>query len=283
MKVIIYQKYHHKNYESLINSIRILNWIIVYNIEDADIVFSASTYIDITKHPNKKFIFGPHFSVFPNNVVEKFNNQHKNAIYIQPSQPSVNTWINEFKFSKLPVYSYAFGVNTDKFKPSNTNRKQIFIYYKRRKPCELEYIISFLKNKNINYKLFSYTSSYNEIDYIKTLKESKYGIWIGSHESQGYALEEALSSNVPLLVWNVKLRIQEYGSEHIYKNVKSNVTTIPYWDDRCGMYFYKQEEFKDTYNKFISNLDTFKPREFILENLTFEKRAKELEKLVISI
>ena len=58
---------------------------------------------------------------------------------------------------------------------------------------------------------------YPEEEYIKYLQESKYGIWLGAHESQGFALEEALAINVPLLVWNVKYMSQEVRSN--YKDI----------------------------------------------------------------
>ena len=93
---------------------------------------------------------------------------------------------------------------------------------------------------------------------------------MGCHESQGFALEEALSCNVPLLVWNVKLRIQEMGMEDIYKNIKSPVTTIPYWDERCGEYFYDKNELEMVFNKFMDKLDIYKPREYILENVSID-------------
>jgi len=98
------------------------------------------------------------------------------------------------------------------------------------------------------------------------LQNSKFGIWLGRHESQGFALEEALSCNVPLLVWNVTSMNQEYGLN--YPDIKA--TTIPYWDERCGEYFYDFEELDNTFNLFISKLDTYKPREYVLENLSVE-------------
>ena len=49
------------------------------------------------------------------------------------------------------------------------------------------------------------------------MQKAKYGIILDAHESQGFAIEEALSCNVPLLVWNTKFMSQEYGSR--YENI----------------------------------------------------------------
>lgn len=285
MKVFIAGTYHHKNQESLYSSIKLLNWVIVNDINDAEVIFSPAQYIDASNFPNKKFIFGPHFSVFPNENIKKINNIHNNCIYIQPSQQSIDTWQKEFGFQTMPMCVYAFGVNVDKFNQlkSIKDRNDILLYYKSRKPDELDYVLNFLRTKGIEPKVFNYKQRYNEIDYIKTLQRAKYGIWLGAHESQGFALEEALSCNVPLLVWNVTLRVQQYGYENVYKDIKSRVTTIPYWDDRCGEYFYNKDEISDTFDKFIINLENYKPREYILENLSIEKRSLALYKLVNSI
>ena len=61
-----------------------------------------------------------------------------------------------------------------------------------------------LKNKNIKFEVFDYLNKYPEKKYLKYLQKAKYGIILDAHESQGFAIEEALSCNVPLLVWNVK-------------------------------------------------------------------------------
>ena len=105
---------------------------------------------------------------------------------------------------------------------------------------------------------------------------AKYGIVLDAHESQGFAIEEALSCDVPLLVWNVSSMSQEEGIN--YPDIPA--TSIPYWDKRCGEYFYNQEEFKSIFDEFISKLNTYKPREFILENLSVEKCSEKFKNLI---
>lgn len=280
MKATIIGNYHHKNLE-------FLNWFInknfehVNNINEADIIFSGNQFIDIENYPDKKFIFGPHFSVFPNKIVKRFNNSHKNGIYIQPSQPSVNTWQKEFSFNSLPMKAMAFGVNTNKFKQLNNIKKDnIFLYYKDRDPNELVLLKKFLQDQNINYKFFSYMERYTEQDFLSYIQSCKYGIWLGCHESQGFALEESLSCDVPLLVWTVKLRIQQYSMRDVYKNVKSPVTSIPYWDNNCGEYFEEENELEETFSKFINNLEKYEPRKFVIENISMEACEKNFLNLI---
>ena len=115
-------------------------------------------------------------------------------------------------------------------------------------------------------------NKYGENEYLNHLQDSKYGIWLGAHESQGFALQEALSCNVPLLVWSVTNMNQEYG--YNYEDIPA--TTIPYWDDRCGESFTDQGQFEEMYLLFLSKLDIYKPRDFILENLSMDKCEEKL-------
>jgi glycosyltransferase involved in cell wall biosynthesis len=140
-------------------------------------------------------------------------------------------------------------------------------------------LLFFFQKLNINYKIFDYVNRYSEKDYIDYLKQSKYGIWLGAHESQGFALEEALSCDVPLLVWNVRYMSQEYGSK--YNDIPA--TTIPYWDNRCGEYFYEYTELENAFNEFIKKIETYKPREYILENLSIKKCKKKIINLINNI
>jgi len=246
------------------NSIEILDNI---DLTQFDCVYSPLTPINVSKYPNTKFIFGPHFSVFP----EKYQMdiiRANNIIYIHPSEWAAKVWENHHYCNNIKVLPLPFGVDTDKFMNTKhiQHREKVFVYFKDRNPEELSFLCNFLKNKNLQPVIFSYKNKYSEQDYINYLQNSKFGIWLGRHESQGFALEEALSCNVPLLVWNVTSMNQEYGLN--YPDIKA--TTIPYWDERCGEYFYDFEELDNTFNLFISKLDTYKPREYVLENLSVE-------------
>jgi hypothetical protein len=285
MKVCILDKYHHKNQyflEQLIKN----NFERVSTIVDADIVLSACTPVDIQNYPSKGFIFGPHFSVFPDKKIKSMHNIHDNAIYIQPSEPSRLTWLNEYGFKTMPIKTMAFGVDTDKFCPHTpeVSRDLVILYHKNRDPRVLHYTQEFLKYKGIEYKTFDYKKRYNDVDYIDALKRAKYAVWVGAHESQGFALEEALSCNVPLLVWSVSKRVQEWSHRHKYQHVKSPVTTIPYWSSSCGEFFLNEEDLEPTFDKFMEKLSNneYAPRKFIEETLSIEARSKEWVKLINS-
>ena len=274
--LLININFHRKNYNAFIkygfNITEIYHTNLnEFDLSTYDIVYSPHLPIDVSMYPNVKFIFGPHFTIFPDKI---HMNTIKDSYYIQPSEWSARVW-KDYNYP-IQLYSIPFGVDTDYFNEIKKEKSMIFIYYKRRNPTELEYLKKFLNFKYITYRIFSYTDSYPEEEYLEYLQNSKYGIVLDAHESQGFAIEEAMSCNVPLLVWNTKSMNQEYGST--YNDIYA--TSIPYWDNRCGEVFYNKEELETTFDFFISKLSTYTPRQYILENLSIDKCKEKFINLI---
>ena len=244
-----------------------VNGISTLDLSQFDAVISTCYPIDVSMYPNTKFIFGPQFSVFPDNKLNIIKGPK--TVYNLLSDWVINIWKQYPICNNLNLIKLPFGVDTEVFcdKISIKERKKVMVYFKHRHPNHLNLITQFLGYKNNHYQLFSYDNKYNEQNYINYLQETKYCIWVDAHESQGFALQEALSCNVPLLVWNITSMAQEYNSRY---SSELNATTIPYWDQRCGEVFYNIEELESVYNKFIENIENYRPREFILENLSIE-------------
>ena len=81
--------------------------------------------INTADYPNKLFIFGNHFSVFPTNKLSIINNIHKNSIYIQPSRWAAKIWKDRNTESILPVKILPFPVE---IKISNNKKEQSFLF-----------------------------------------------------------------------------------------------------------------------------------------------------------
>jgi len=285
MKILYITKWmHHKNHHALMNYKNIEFTMInsideVKNPEEYDCVLSPAEPIDVSKYPNTKFIFGPHFSVFPDEKLITIKG--KNTVYNNLSDWVLNDWQKSPYCSNLKSIKLPFGVDTDKFKPSKpiSQRNNVFVYFKTRNPDELQLVENYLKTKNINYRIFNYNNRYNEDDFLNYLKESKYGIWIGRHESQGFGLQEALSTGVPLLVWDVKSMNQEYG--YNYSDIPA--TVIPYWDESCGEVFYEFSQLEKSHETLINNVEKYNPRKYIEENLSMEVCEKKLIDVIDNI
>ena len=71
---------------------------------------------------------------------------------------------------------------------------------------------------------------------------------------------------------------QEYGVN--YNDIPAK--TIPYWNESCGEFFYTYEELNEKFNTFISKLNSYNPRKFVLDNLSIDVCEQKLIDLVIN-
>jgi len=274
---------HHKNKLGLKKMLEYLNYEYYFgredDINDYEIIYSPAKILDIGKYSNKFFIFGPHVSVFPETNLYKLKD-YPNCVYIQPSEWALKVWNDRDASRFVKMRILPFCVDYIKFFNNRLQheKNKVLVYTKRRKPSELDYVMNFLNYKREDVILFDYVRGYKEDDYLNELKQCKYGIIVDAHESQGFAIQEALSCDVPLLVWDSRFMNQEYGSKY----GKVNCTTIPYWSEDCGEYFHVYLDLEKTYNIFIKKLkeNKYRPRDFILKTLNEERCGDKLKSIV---
>ena len=116
--------------------------------------------------------------------------------------------------------------------------------------------------------------SYREEDFHTLLQQCRAMIFLCEHETQGFAYLQALSCGVPIFAWDRGGYWQD-AAFYPHRVKFSPVSSVPYWDDRCGMKFANIAEFSDRLDAFVEKLqaEAFKPRDYIVENLTLEKCA----------
>ena len=116
---------------------------------------------------------------------------------------------------------------------------------------------------------------YKEEEFELQLHFCKAMIFLCEHETQGFAYQQALSCGVPILAWDRGGFWQD--PEYYPKKVKFGpVSSVPYWDKRCGLKFTCASEFGEQFEIFWRTVQSgaFKPREYILQHLTLEKCAQ---------
>jgi hypothetical protein len=107
-------------------------------------------------------------------------------------------------------------------------------------------------------------------------------VFLCEHETQGLAYQQMLSSGVPVFAWNRGGYWQDpnYFPDQVrYRPVSS----VPYWDEQCGMKFAQVKEFEDKFDVFWDRVhaDEFYPREYILDNLSLDSCAKKYVSIVV--
>jgi len=232
---------------------------------------------------NVKILLGPGFyfdRCIKKNIKEILKAKSGQIVCLQPSDWS-KAMLQHFGYSYTPVESWPVGIDTDEFfsRPA-AEADMVLIYFKQRFSRELDGVTNILGKKRLNYQVIYY-GKYSEDNYKNLLKKAKYIIWVGGTESQGIAMQEALSMDVPALVWDVKkvgYWPQSPKDIGIFTKEESDydkATVAPYFDDRCGIKFFNADELEEKISFMEDNYKNFKPREYILENLSLEKQAKD--------
>lgn len=106
-------------------------------------------------------------------------------------------------------------------------------------------------------------------------------VFLCEHETQGLAYQQALASGVPILAWDRGGFWQD--PSYFPDRVRFEpVTSVPYWDQRCGDKFSCAADFGQALDRFWdgARAGAFRPRDYILENLTLEKCARHYLELL---
>ena len=152
-----------------------------------------------------------------------------------------------------------------------SNREDVcLIYFKKRETSDLEQLIKFLKEKNQQYILFDY-GNYDNKKLKKASKECSFGIIMSRPETQGFGIQEIMSCNLPLLVWDQTI--------NYYEHLELSGTTVTIWNEKCGKIVYELNELINIFDSFKRNLNVYNPAQIVLEQLTFEKFNENLKLL----
>jgi hypothetical protein len=189
------------------------------------------------------------------------------------------------------VLAWPVGIDTDLWKPVTNKDKDIDILLYDKvlwnhdskekeliEPIKQELLKNKIKFAEIRYRF------YQEDQYRDLLARSRTMIFLCEHETQGIAYQQALSCNVPILAWDTGGFWQDpsYFPHHVRF---APVSSVPYWDDRCGIKFSNMDNFASGLELLLNGYknQSFSPRQYIIENLTLEKCAKEYLKIVSEI
>jgi hypothetical protein len=185
------------------------------------------------------------------------------------------------------VTAWPVGIDTQYWKPLGVSKDiDLLIYDKIRWQhdtyerdlltpiCHLLYKRK-MKVEQIRYGFYKPEELYQKVQRAKAV------IFLCEHETQGLAYQQMLSTNVPIFAWERG----GYWQDPLYYPDKvqfREVSSVPYWDERCGMKFSDLVDFNEKFEGFWQNIEAgcYMPREYILENLTLEKCAQQYLEIV---
>lgn len=219
----------------------------------------------------KQMYIGPNICTLPIDNDVAMRQEYKAFIVnSQWTYDAYKKWIPEEKLRIWPV-----GIDTDLFSDKSSFEKEFdcLLYCKGRSSDDSAIAKGLLESRNQKFKEISY-GGYSEEQFLELIGKSRYAFVVDGPESQGIAIEEMMSCNLPMFVWDVEFWADRGDA---YKVVASSV---PFWSEECGVKTSKIKNLKGSFDEFLKNIESFTPRQFILRELTLEKQAKELVEIL---
>lgn len=221
----------------------------------------------------KKLIAGPNLVILPSD--------HDNIVCSGEIDKYlvVSNWTFDMYAADRPAIAdhleiWPAGVDASFWKPSERldNKGKVIIYQKNAeieilKKCRRILIESGYEIIEIRY------GKYRRDEYLKKLQSAEFLVYFNDSESQGIALAECWSADVPTFVWNQGTIIINEGKS-TQKSFKCS--SAPYLSESTGLFFKDEADFAEIL-KNINNIKlNFQPRQWVLSNMTDKICAEKL-------
>lgn len=223
-------------------------------------------------------VAGPNIVVMPGDL-PKIRAKFSNSLYLHPSDWVVRLW-KEAGFTECELASWPAGIDCNEFSASNkiVPSKKVMIYFKERHSEILTRTVQKVLTHGLEPIIIKY-GHYEEHEFKRALKEALFGIWIGRHESQGIALQEALASNVPLLVLDAT-RFSDNVTQNTYpfpeQFTNFRTTSAPYFDSTCGIIIDEETGLDTAIKTMLQDINSFEPRNYVLKELSLAASARKM-------
>jgi hypothetical protein len=180
------------------------------------------------------------------------------------------------------VMAWPTGIGTDLWAPDPSVTKDIdLLIYDKIRWRRDELVPSLMPVLNAVAQKFGLRTEtirygfYREEDYHRQIRRSRAMVFLCEHETQGLALLQALACDVPVFAWDRGGDCQDplYYPDRVKFGP---VSSVPYWDERCGRRFADSRNLPQAFEEYWHDVlrGIFRPREFILDNLTLEACAR---------
>lgn len=204
--------------------------------------------------------------------------QYINTINTYPKTLVASEWVkNLWSSSGVPIEkigTWFGGIDTDIFQPKKNIKYDCLILFKNRSFEELHLIQNVLNKKKLSSLILNH-GSYDEEFFLNAANNCKFSIILHNTETQGFAIMEVMSMDLPILVFDFNTWDNKYFES----------TSVPYFHEKCGNIVpqkdFNSEVIEKKIDSFLDNINSYSPREIILKNYTLDHSVNLLKKIFI--
>lgn len=246
--------------------------IVLSNIE------ALKQAIELKKNKKiKKLLAGPNLVVLPSENKDLICSKYIDT-YLVNSEWTKKMYVKDAPELKNKIAIWPAGVDTNYWRPGKKKKDFVLVYIKSTAKKIVKETVNLLKENNFVVKTIKY-NEYRPDEYLRFLQKSKFAVFFSGSESQGIALFEAWSCNVPTLVWDKGYVVISLSEKE--KGERVPASSAPYLTEKTGLFFKNISEFKTVLEKFRKKLEKefFQPRNYVINNYTDILSAKILLKI----
>lgn len=219
----------------------------------------------------KKILAGPNI-VEISTKYDKILSAEEIDLIIVPSKMASEIYArtNPQLIGKIVIW-YA-GIDTAYWKPNkNSPKDEVLVYWKNATPAFSKEVELSLKRNGYKVNRIIY-GHYSKKHFKKVLQKSIFSVFLSITETQGLALVESWSMNVPTLVWDPEI-------EHYYlRGIKT--TSSPYLSEMTGVRWKELDEFEVMLKNINLYSNKFSPRKWVIDNMSDKVSAEMLVKII---
>lgn len=210
------------------------------------------------------YLWGPNLVVIPEDAPWCFTNQYRHVVACQ--------WVKDQyqrdPLCKADITVWPVGVDTDSYIPSGDKKvRDCLIYYKaatrQRTDEDIFNATEELHKRKQSHTVMRYGDYTDEV-FREECHRHRYTLILAGTESQFIALLEMYAMGLPAYILDVN--VMRYRQDY----TDGGFTTAPYTDGNCGI-LCKDYSLLD---QMIARVGTFNPREYVVDNFTLDKCAK---------
>lgn len=222
---------------------------------------------------SESLILGPNIEMTTKLVDFLNGNQRLYLKFLVPSAQVIQSLSHSHPgFEQLKTQIWPVGMNMKRWAPKKfhvAQEKSILIYIKGQTSESDQETIKMIQSLEHKVEIIRY-GEYSSKEYLSSLRRAEAVVWFGVLESQGIAMLEAWSCNVPTFV-----RVDCKCANHSAIWCSSARKYSPFLKDECGQFFRHKDEVIDLIQRYLDNSNESRiprPRAWVRMNLEARKQ-----------